>query len=137
MTRPRLRTARVVLSYGPVVHQVSTAHAVLTSNRRQPRSPGGPRCRRTAERLLHVVSRPHQLSGNRVRYAGPSSHFGTRVVQPPMPVSEKNSLRQRWSSRSVPSSAEVTVVEPVARAPRSVIQVCSARTTTPTARGCR
>ena len=45
----------------------------------------------------------------------------------------RNSARVAGSSRSRPNNADVTVFEPGTRAPRSVMQVCSASTTTPDA----
>src|SRR5262252_5016403 len=51
------------------------------------------------------------------------------------PARAKNSARDRASVRRLPSSAEVTVVEPVARTPRSVMHECSASSTTPAPRG--
>src|SRR4029077_3792758 len=47
-------------------------------------------------------------------------------------VSARNSARVAGSSRIRPSSRAVTVLAPSARAPRTLMQVCSASITTPT-----
>src|SRR4030095_10778743 len=46
-------------------------------------------------------------------------------------IKVKNSAREAASLRSWPCSAEVTVLAPDARTPRTVMQRCSAATTTP------
>src|SRR5215472_1595442 len=51
------------------------------------------------------------------------------------PARPRNSARERASDRNVPSRVEVMVVEPSARIPRSVMQECSASSTTPAPRG--
>ena len=53
------------------------------------------------------------------------------------PAKAKSSARERASARSVPCMAEVTVLAPSDRTPRSVMHECSACSTTPAPRGFR
>ena len=79
-----------------------------------------------------VVALLAQLGGGAgAGQAGPDDGDGHGVLL----VSARNSARLRGSSRSRPKSAEVVVAVPATLAPRSVMQVCSAWTTTPTPRG--
>ena len=57
---------------------------------------------------------------------------GYAIAQRGTPARAKNSARLAGSARNVPSRADVTVFAPYARTPRSVMQECSASSTTPT-----
>jgi len=73
-----------------------------------------------------VLQTPGSVGPVRPRKGGTGYRFLARA---------RNSARVRASSRSCPYRAEVTVREPDARIPRSVMHWCSASSTTPTPRG--